>query len=52
MERGHEIRLVEYEESVQVWVKTVARELARYKLDLAGVQTVKTGGKTIFSEIH
>ena len=43
---------MEYEESVQVWVTTVARELATYGLDLAGVQTVKTGGKTIFSQIH
>jgi len=43
---------VEYEESVQVWVTTVARELAMYGLDLWGVKTVKTGGKTICSEIH
>jgi hypothetical protein len=35
-----------------VWVKAVARELTRYGLDLAGVQRVKTGGKTICSEIH
>jgi hypothetical protein len=52
MEKGHEIRHVEYTESVQVWVTTVGRELAMYGLDLAGVQTVKTGGKTICSEIH
>jgi hypothetical protein len=42
---------VEYEECVQVWVTTVARELATYGLDFAGVQTVKIGGKTIFSQI-
>jgi hypothetical protein len=52
MEKGHEIRHVKYEESVQIWVTTVAKELATYELDLAGVQTVKTGGKTICSEIH
>jgi len=52
MEKGHEIRDVEYGESVQVCVTTVARELAMYGLGLAGVQTVKTGDKTICSEIH
>jgi hypothetical protein len=52
MEKGQEIQHMEYEESAQVWVTTVARELATYGLDLACVQTVKTGGKTIFSEIH
>jgi hypothetical protein len=52
MEKGHEIRHVEYEESVQVRATTVAREIARYGLDLEGVQKVKTGGKTICSEIR
>ena len=45
MRKGHEIRHVEYRESVQVWVTTVARELARYGFDLA----VNTGGKKICS---
>jgi len=41
MEKGHEIWYVECKESVEVRDMTVARELAKYKLDLAGVQEVR-----------
>jgi len=41
MEKGHEIWYVECKETVEVRVMTVARELAKYKLDLAGVQEVR-----------
>jgi len=41
MEKGHEIWYVEWKEPVEVGVMTVARELAKYKLDLPGVQEVR-----------
>jgi hypothetical protein len=41
MEKGHEILYMEFKEPVEFRVMTVALELAKYKLDLAGVQEVR-----------
>jgi hypothetical protein len=41
MEKGHETWYMECKELVEVRAITVARELAKYKLDLAGVQEVR-----------
>jgi hypothetical protein len=44
MEKLHEIWYMECKEPVQVrFLTTIARELARYKLDLVGVQEVRGG---------
>jgi hypothetical protein len=41
MEKGNEFWYMECKKSVYVRVTTVARELTRYELDLAGVQEVR-----------
>jgi len=41
MEKGHEIWYVECKQPVEVRVMAVPMELAKYKLDLAGVQEVR-----------
>jgi hypothetical protein len=38
MEKGHEIWYVECKEPLEVRVMTVAMEIAKYKLDIEGVQ--------------
>jgi hypothetical protein len=52
MEKGHEIGLLECLEPVDVrFTNKIDRELARYKLDLVGVQEVRWGkGDTVRAE--